>query len=82
MSGVVKFRNPLYDDQVVEDIKCQIASLVYRGTMFVEYRNGRVSNISYSASSESEVMNIARGFIHTNPDIVCIRLPRFDVVMY
>lgn len=82
MAGVVKFSNPRYNDQVVEDIKRQIASLVFHGTMICEYNNGRVSNVGYSASSESEVMNIARAFIRTNPEIVCVRLPRFNVVMY
>lgn len=82
MAGVVKFSNPMYNPKVVEDIKCQIAALVFHGTMIVEYRNSRVSNVSYSASSESEVMHIARAFIRTNPDIVCVRLPRFNVVMY
>lgn len=82
MAGVVKFSNPMYNPQVVEEIKRQIAGLVFHGTMICEYRNGRVSNVSYSANSESEVMNIARAFIRTNPDIVCVRLPRFNVVMY
>lgn len=82
MAGVVKFTNPLYNPQVVENIKRQIAGLVFHGTMICEYNNGRVSNVSYSASSESEVMNIARAFIRTNHDIKCVRLPRFNVVMY
>lgn len=82
MAGVVKFTNPMYNPQVVEDIKRQIAGLVFHGTMICEFRNGRVSNVSYSANSESEVMNIARSFIRTNLDIVCVRLPRFNVVMY
>lgn len=82
MAGVVKFTNPMYNPQVVEDIKRQIAGLVFHGTMICEYRNGRVSNVSYSANSESEVMNIARAFIRTNPSIVRVSLPRFNVVMY
>lgn len=82
MAGVVKFSNPMYNPQVIEDIKRQIAGLAFHGTMICEYRSGRVSNVSYSANSESEVMNIARAFIRTNPDIVCVRLPRFNVVMY
>lgn len=82
MAGVVKFTNPMYNPQVVEDIKRQIAGLVFHGTMICEYRGGRVSNVSYSANSESEVMNIARAFIRTNPEVVCVRLPRFNVVMY
>lgn len=82
MAGVVKFTNPMYNPQVVEDIKRQIAGLVFHGTMIVEHINGRVSNVSYSANSESEVMNIARAFIRTNPEIKCVRLPRFNVVMY
>lgn len=82
MAGVVKFSNPMYNDQVVSDVLNQIANLVFRGTMIVEYRGGRISNVSYSGNSESEVMNIARAFIRTNPEIVCVRLPRFNVVMY
>lgn len=82
MAGVVKFSNPMYNPQVVSDVLNQIAGLVFRGTMIVEYRGGRISNVSYSGNSESEVMNIARAFIRTNPDIVCVRLPRFNVVMY
>ena len=82
MAGVVKFSNPLYNPDAVQVALNQIAGLAFHGTMICEYRSGRVSNVSYSASSESEVMNIARAFIRTNPDIVCVRLPRFNVVMY
>lgn len=82
MAGVVKFTNPMYNPKVVDEIKRQIAGLVFHGTIFCEYRNGHVSNVDYSASSESEVMNIARAFIRTNPDVVCVRIPRFNVVMY
>lgn len=82
MAGVVKFSNPLYNPQVVEEIKRQIASLVYHGTIICEYRNGRVSNVDYSGNSESEIMDIARAFLRNNPDVVCVRLPRFNVVMY
>lgn len=82
MAGVVKFKNPLYNPAAVQEVLSQVANLTYRGTMICEYHNGRVSNVDYSASSESDVINIARAFIRTNPDIVCVRLPRFNVVMY
>lgn len=82
MAGVVKFKNPLYNPAAVQEVLSQVANLPHHGTMICEYHNGRVSNVDYSASSESEVMNIARAFIRTNPDIVCVRLPRFNVVMY
>lgn len=82
MAGVVRFTNPMYNHKVVDEIKRQIAGLVFHGTMICEFRNGRVSNVDYSGNSESEIMNIARAFIRTNPEIVCVRLPRFNVVMY
>lgn len=80
MAGVVKFRNPLYNPQVIEDIKRQIAGLAFHGSFIIEYRGGRVVNTPYSSDSESEVMNMARAFFVTNPDIVCVRVPRFNVV--
>ena len=79
MPVVVKFRNPLYDYQFVEDIKRQKAGLVYHGSFIIEYRSGRVSNVSYSSDSESEIMNMARAFFFNNPDVVCVRVPRFNV---
>lgn len=82
MAGVVKFSNPLYNPQVVQDVLNQIANLPIRGTMIVEHRNGRVSNVGYSGYSESEIMNIARAFLRNSLDVVCVRLPRFHVVMY
>ena len=81
MAGVVKFKNPMYNPQIIEDIKSQIACLVFRGSIIVEYRNGRVSDVSYSASSEREVIDIARGFFRTNLEIVRVSVPRFNIVL-
>lgn len=82
MAGVVKFRNPLYNSQVVDDIKSQIASLAFHGSFIIEYRDGHISNSSFSSNSESDVMAMARAFFITNPDIVCVRVPRFNAVLY
>ena len=82
MAGVVKFSNPLYNSQFVQDVLNQIASLPIHGTMIVEHRSGRVSNVDYSGCSESEIMNIARAFLRNDIEVVCVRLPRFNVVMY
>lgn len=82
MAGVVKFSNPMYNPQVVQDVLNQIANLPIRGTMIVEHRNGRVSNVDYAGCSESEIMNIARAFLRNNIEVVRVCLPRFNVVMY
>ena len=81
MAGVVKFSNPMYNPQFVEVIKSQIAGLVFRGSIFVEYRDGRVSEVSYSASSEREVIDVARGFLRTNIEIIRVSVPRFNIVL-
>ena len=62
MAGVVKFKNPIYNPQIIEDIKSQIAGLALHGTIVVEFSDGRISEVSYSASSERDVVDIARGF--------------------
>jgi len=82
MAGVVKFSNPLYNPQAVADVMRQIANLPFHGTMFVEHIDKRISNVSYSGSDESEIMNFARAFLRNDPEVVCVRLPRFNVVMY
>lgn len=82
MAGLVKFSNPLYNPLAVQDALRQIASLAFHGTMIVEHRNGRVSNVDYSGNSESEIMHLARAFLRNDIDVVCVRLPRFNVVMY
>lgn len=81
MAGVVKFSNPMYNPQFVEVIKNQIAGLALHGTIVVEYRDGRVSEVSYSASSEREVIDVARGFLRTNIEIVRVSVPRFNIVL-
>ena len=81
MVGVVKFSNPMYNPQFVEVIKNQIDSLVFHGSIIIEYRNGRISDVSYSASSEREVIDIARGFLRTNLEIVRVSVPRFNIVL-
>ena len=82
MAGVVKFKNPLYNPQAVKDVMNQIAGLAFHGTMIIEHRNKHISNVSYSGSDESEIMNFARAFLRNDPEVVCVRLPRFNVVMY
>ena len=81
MAGVVKFTNPMYNPQVIEDIQSQIACLAFRGSIIVEYRDGRVSDVSYSASSERQVIDIARGFLRTNIEIVRVSIPRLNIVL-
>lgn len=81
MAGVVKFKNPMYNPQIIEDIKIQIAGLALHGTIVVEYRDGRISEVSYSASSERDVVDIARGFLRTNIEIVRVSVPRFNIVL-
>lgn len=81
MAGVVKFKNPMYNPQIIEDIKSQIACLAFRGSIIIEYRNGRISDVCYSASSEKEVIDIARGFIRTNIEIVRVSIPRLNIVL-
>ena len=81
MTGVVKFKNPMYNPQIIEDIKSQIAYLAFRGSIIIEYRNGRISDVSYSASSEREVIDIARSFLRTNIEIVSVSVPRFNIVL-
>lgn len=82
MAGVVKFTNPLYSAQAVADVMRQIAALPFRGTMIVKHRDKHISNVDYSGSSESEIMDFARAFLRNNPEVVCVSLPRFHVVMY
>lgn len=81
MDGVVKFSNPMYNHQFVEVIKNQIASLAFHGSCIIEYSDGRISNVSYSASSEREVIDIARGFLRTNIEIVRVSVPRLNIVL-
>lgn len=81
MAGVVKFKNPMYNPQIIEVIKNQIAGLALHGSIIVEYRDGRISDVSYSASSERDVIDIARGFLRTNIEIVRVSVPRFNIVL-
>lgn len=81
MAGVVKFKNPMYNPQIIEDMKSQIACLAFRGSIIIEYRDGRVSDVSYSASSKREVVDIARGFFRTNLEIVRVSVPRLNIVL-
>ena len=81
MAGVVKFKNPIYNPQIIEDIKSQIAGLALHGTIVVEFSDGRISEVSYSASSERDVVDIARGFLRTNIEIVRVSVPRFNIVL-
>lgn len=82
MAGLVKFTNPLYNPQAVVDALRQIASLPFQGTMIIEHRDKHVYNVDYSGSSESEIMDFARAFLRNDLNVVCVRLPRFNVVMY
>lgn len=82
MAGVVKFKNPLFNPDAVQVALRQIANLPIHGTMIVEHRDKHVSNVGYSGSDESEIMDFARAFLRNNPEVVCVRLPRFNVVMY
>lgn len=82
MAGVVKFSNPMYNPDAVQVALRQIANLPFHGTMIVEHRDKHISNVSYSGSDESEIMNFARAFLRNDPEVVCVRLPRFNVVMY
>lgn len=81
MAGVVKFSNPMFNPQIIEEVKNQIAGLAFNGSIVIEYRDGRISDVSYSASSERQVIDIARGFLRTNIDIVRVSVPRFNIVL-
>lgn len=81
MVGVVKFSNPMYNPKFVEVIKNQIANLAFHGSYIIEYSDGRISDVSYSASSEREVIDVARGFLRTNIEIVRVSVPRFNIVL-
>ena len=54
----------------------------YQGSFIIEHRGGRVSNVSFAAISEARVMEEARALLVLDPDIVCIRVPRFNAVLY
>lgn len=82
MAGVVKFSNPCFNPQFVEEIKRQISGLAFHGSFIIEYRNGRISNVSFSSNSESDVISQGRAWFVSNPEIVCVRIPRFNVVLY
>ena len=82
MAGLVKFKNPLYNPEVVQVALRQIASLPCQGSYIVEHRDGRVSNISFAYISEARAIDDARAWMCAAADIVCIRIPRFNVVLY
>ena len=66
----------------VDDVLVQIHSLQYQGTFIITKKNGRVYNVSYSSNSKSEIINTARAFFISNPDILKIELPKFSMVLY
>lgn len=82
MAGVVKFRNPLFNPEAVQVALRQIASLPCQGSYIIEHHDGRVSNISFACISEARAVDDARAWMAADPDIKCIRIPRFNIVLY
>lgn len=82
MASLVKFENPLFNPSAVQDVLRQINSLPCQGSYIIEHYDGRVSNISFASVSEREVVDSARAWMAADHDIVCIRIPRFNVVLH
>lgn len=82
MVGVVKFSNPMYNPEAVNDVLKQIAALTFKGSIFIERSNKSVSHISYACSDKSEVVRIADTIFRDAVDVVRVSIPALNIVLY
>ena len=82
MAGVVKFSNPMYNPEAVNNVLNQIAELTFKGSIFIERSDKSVSSISYACSVKSEVVRIADTIFRDAVDVVRVSIPALNIVLY
>lgn len=82
MAGVVKFSNPMYNSDMVNDVLTQISELTYKGSVFIERSDKSVSHISYACRCKSDVVRIADTIFRDAVDVVRVSIPALNIVLY
>ena len=85
MSQMVSFNRPVspfYKEGFEAEILAQISRLEFKGTIFIEHRFGKVSEIPYACSDKCEIIRMANLVFRDGIDVVRVSVPALNIVLY